>query len=288
MSPLLGWLANHPSRTNMIAAVLNLIIAAIIYWFKPASFEKRPFTKRVFQMWIGQWFAFVVIFIVLNIISTVSPNSEGDTWRLIVLLCSVEVQTIFALACGWLMIQGNQDLTQRVLSILGILLLCLWLWDIAAGSLLVGNQVGNPGSRELWIFPSRILAMFAFLLVSVALFLRNKLTAVPFLVITIAYATVQLPIYHGTFVSLGDVSNWFTALAVGKLLIALTFYPAFFSARTSARITLRSLVAHRPALSAYLVQAPLVRKLVHAAFWVAMVAIEEIIRTSVTRAIGYK
>jgi hypothetical protein len=283
MPPFLSWLANNPAYTNLIAAVLNLIIAGIVYRWKLSSFQKRPFTKRVFQMWVGQWFAFVLIFIVLNIILRVSPTTEGHQWFLILLLCSAELQTMFALAGGWLMLRGNsKHATRDVLSSIGIILVCLWLWDISIGSLFANTHF----LRELWIFPSRILAMFAFLLLSIALFLRNKQAGVPFLAITIAYATAQLPVYEGTFVSIRAVPNWFTALAVGKLLIALTFYPAFFTVRTSAPITFESLVSNRPSLFKYL-QVPIIQKIAQFLFWVAVLAAEELIRRKVVSLIGY-
>jgi len=281
MSPLLYWLANHSGYTNLMVAILNLVIAVIIYRWK-ARVSQRGYKKLVFIMWLGQWFGFIVIFMVLSIIARVSPTAESQRWWSILLLCSVEVQTMFALAGGWLMLQGRDYQRKNVLISVGLLLVCLWLWDVFIGALFAET----PGQRELWVFPSRILSMFAFLLLSVALFLRNKATAVPFLVVTFAYATAQLPVYNGTFVNIRNVSNWLTALAIGKLLVALNFYPAFLTARTSAPITLKSLVENKPRLSTYL-ETPVVRRIAKPGLWALAIIAEECIRRGVVNLFGY-
>jgi hypothetical protein len=274
MSSLPAWLTNHADLANLFAAVLIVIISALIYWTKPKVFAKHAYMSRAFQMWIWQWFAFIAIFVVLAIIQKVYPNFGVKQSDLVVLLSFVDLQTVFALGCGLYLLHGN--LKKKVFPRIGIVFLCLLSWNVIIGLLFISSQ----RTRELWVLPSRMFAMLGFLCISVVLILRSKLIAVPFLVISIAYATVQLPVYSSIFVIKSPSQNWFVALALGKLLLALTFYPSFFLISHHKEITLERLVAGYPALAKTLAkgESRVIPYIAHWLVWLVMLVVTEIIR----------
>jgi len=71
--------------------------------------------------------------------------------------------------------------------------------------------------------------MFGLIAMGLVLVFRRGLAASPFLVFSILYAIAQVPAYSATFVTGAPIPRWFQALAVGKLLLVVSFYPAFFS-----------------------------------------------------------
>jgi hypothetical protein len=223
---VLHWLLLRVDWVNLATALVAVAVGLLIYYvWSPEVFQNHPFTEWAFWLLMGQWFVFVLIFIILLRF----PESQG--W----LLAALDLQSLLTVGFSWIFLQGDDCKWRGTVGTLLVIAVSLWVWNMAwnPGP---GPETAGSLSRLTWLAPSEALSAFAMPLLGFAFFVRYRVFAFPLLFVSVAYATCQRPIYAVNLENATrsggihpDVAPILLGLAVGKLILAGLAYGLFFA-----------------------------------------------------------
>jgi hypothetical protein len=140
----------------------------------------------------------------------------------------IDLQSILVVGFFLVYLFGDAYVVGPVVFALLITLSIAVFLDFVIGMQAVNSPAGS-GWRYAWIAFSEVLSATALIMMGGVFVLRYGLVALPFLITSGFYATIQRPIYSGVFINLNPQPTWFLAVAIGKLLIASLFFLYFFA-----------------------------------------------------------
>jgi hypothetical protein len=217
---------------NLATANLTISIGVVFVVFSLWAVRRlwkleafnHPQEVSALLLWTIWWICLIVVYILVQ-----RFKQDGATLGFVLLF--LDIGSVSGLAFVIAYYKGHQFKWGQLEPIL-ILLFFLAAWDILSAAFLPGAAY-----RMLVIAPSAIMANVFIVGIGWIFLVRWGLTALPFFVLTILYAVLQLPAYFELFVVIpfniqGSFAGpWqvFFLLAVGKLMYACSFFAMFFS-----------------------------------------------------------
>ncbi|BCA56938.1 hypothetical protein W02_40780 [Nitrospira sp. KM1] len=217
---------------NLWTAITVLVAVLAVLAYRSTHYDAGPhqrFRMRALMLWGGWWLSLAVLYLMF---CTAEIRWHG------IALAVIDSGSISMLCFATAYTKGTVFHWRQTHTIAfgGLLLI---VWDI-----LTGEFYQNPTQRLIAIAPSAVLTTSWVISVGWAFYVRWGATAFPFLLLTIAYVTLQMPAYFYTFV-VAPFSSTMPALAsefenlkfiywwlfIGKIGYALMFFILFFSPR---------------------------------------------------------
>src|SRR5436309_7936168 len=113
-----------PEIANLFAAIAVVAVGFVILSMEPKRFSDHPCTRAAFGMWIWQWLSFVGLYIALAAVHA-AGYTQFRLWALIVVLCLLEISTVFSIGIFWILLDGDSYAMGNVKNWLVIIFVCL-------------------------------------------------------------------------------------------------------------------------------------------------------------------
>jgi hypothetical protein len=247
---------------NLWVSIVVVIVVLLVlghYAHQSHITALNRFKARVLILWSGWWVSLIGLYLLFNAALPSEPTGETDL-KLHGLALAVIDTGSASMLC--LAIAYSKGLTfswkhvHRILYASAILI----VWDIVTG-----QYYESPLQRLVAIAPSSVLTNSWIISVGWAFYVRWGSTAFPFLLLTIAYAALQLPAYLYAFVvepfgatmpalelQFANLVYIYWWLFIGKVAYAAMFLLLFFSPEPySPDLTVEQLVPPRRPVKLY-------------------------------------